>query len=88
MLQLWKTLGKNIRLFQENKQTRHKSVCVWGGRQYPTNHKAGGAGLFSKIPELMHNVLSNEKDAIEVRHNYHFCYILRDLFKYCAINEF
>ena len=30
-----------------------------------------------KIPELMHNVLSNEKDAIEVRRNYHFCYIPR-----------
>ena len=29
----------------------------------------GGGGLFSKIPELIDNVLSNEKDAIEVRRN-------------------
>ena len=34
----------------------------------------GGGGLFSKIPELMHNVVSNEKDAIKVKHNYHFAY--------------
>ena len=36
-----------------------------------------GGGTFPKIPELRHNVLSNEKDAIELRHNYHFCYIPR-----------
>ena len=34
-----------------------------------------GGGRFLKIPTLMHKVLSNEKGAIEVRHNYHFCYI-------------
>ena len=70
MLQLWKTLGKNVRHFHENKQTRHK----WGG-------------LFSKIRELMRNVLSNEKDAIEVRHNHNFGIYL-DFCKFRAINEF
>ena len=60
--QIMENIGENVRHFHENKQTRHKER---------------GEGLISKIPELMHNVLSNEKDAIEVRHNQHFCYIPR-----------
>ena len=157
MLQLWKTLGKNVRHFHENKQTRHKGRGGGAFWKYPnwctmfflmkkmllrsgvttifdiyldffkfpainvfwrvfsskkhshcrvdkichlrlekcTNYEKhwvkmsvistkinklgtrGGGGRFLKIPELMHNVLSNEKDAIEVRHNHHFCYIPR-----------
>ena len=34
-----------------------------------------GEEIFSKISELMHNALSNEKDNIYVRRNYHFCYL-------------
>ena len=48
-VQSWKTLGRNVRHLQENKQTSRK----W-------------RGLFLKIPESMHKVLSYEKDAIEV----------------------
>ena len=46
-----------------NKQTRQK----------------GGGELFSKIRELMHNGLSNEKDAVFV--------LNLDFFEFCAINE-
>ena len=63
MLQLCKTLGKDVRHFQEKKQASHKE----------------GGGLSAKIPELRHNVLSNEKDASVVLH--------LDFFEFRVINE-
>ena len=39
----------------------------------------GGGDFFSKIPELMHNVLSNQEYGIDGRHTYHFRYIFRFL---------
>ena len=49
-LQLWKTLGKNVRLFQENKQIKHKRegakmVLMMGGGENGLIDGGGGAKM-------------------------------------------
>ena len=69
-----------------NNGKRWVNMSVSSTKMNKLGTRGGGGGLFSKIPELMHNVLSDEKEQLRSGITIIFAIYL-DFFKFRAFNE-